>query len=86
MLLDVHDAYEDARAGGDTLEEAARKQRLTPVVIESVDRTAQTPEGEILRDLPQSQELSCSSFQYGDRCRVGADQYWRRRLLVVRSP
>ena len=62
VLLDVHDAYEDARAGGDTLEEAARKQRLTPVVIESVDRTAQTPEGEILRDLPQSQELLAQAF------------------------
>ena len=63
ILLDVHDAYEDARAGGDTLEEAARKQRLTPVVIEAVDRTAQTPDGEILRDLPESRDLLAQAFE-----------------------
>ncbi len=62
ILLDVHDAYEDARAGGDTLEEAARKQRLTPVIVNAVDRTAQTPEGEILRDLPESQQLLAQVF------------------------
>ncbi len=62
VLLDVHDAYEDARAGGDTLEEAAGKQRLTPVVVEAVDRTAQTPDGEILRNLPESQQLLAEVF------------------------
>ena len=62
VLLDVHDAYEDARAGGGTLEEAARKQRLTPVIVEAVDRTAQTPDGEILRDLPESQQLLAEVF------------------------
>lgn len=62
ILLDVHDAYEDARAGGDTLQEAARKQRMTPVVIDAVDRAARTPDGEILRDLPQSQTLLAQAF------------------------
>lgn len=62
ILLDVHDAYEDARAGGDTLQEAARKQRMTPVVIDAVDRAARTPDGEILRDLPESQTLLAQAF------------------------
>ena len=62
VLFDVHDAYEDARAGGETLQEAARKQRMTPVTIEAVDSTAQTPEGEILRDLPESRELLANAF------------------------
>jgi peptidyl-prolyl cis-trans isomerase D len=31
VLLDVHDAYEDARASGMTLPEAATQQKLTPV-------------------------------------------------------
>lgn len=62
ILLDVHDAYEDARAGGDTLQEAARKQKMTPVVIDAVDRAARTPDGEILRDLPESQTLLAQAF------------------------
>src|SRR5690606_18817746 len=41
MLLDVHDAYEDARAGGMTLVEAATQQKLTPVTLEAIDRSGQ---------------------------------------------
>ncbi len=62
ILLDVHDAYEDSRAGGDSLLEAARKQKLTPVTINAVDRSARTPSGEILRDLPESQSLLAEAF------------------------
>ncbi|MEM6461618.1 MAG: SurA N-terminal domain-containing protein [Pseudomonadota bacterium] len=62
ILWDVHDAYEDGRAGGDTLREAAEKQRLSPVLVESVDRTGQTPDGQILRDLPESRQLLESAF------------------------
>ncbi|MCP4318048.1 MAG: peptidylprolyl isomerase [Hyphomicrobiales bacterium] len=62
ILLDVHDAYEDARAGGETLQEAAKKQKLSPVIIEAVDRTAQTPDGDILRDLPESRQLLANAF------------------------
>lgn len=62
ILLDVHDAYEDARAAGATLEEAARNQRLTPVVIEAVDRTARTPDGTILTELPESRTLLARVF------------------------
>ena len=62
ILFDVHDAYEDARAGGETLEEAARKQRLTPVIVEAVDRSARTPDGTILRTLPESQDLLAQAF------------------------
>ncbi|MDF1779138.1 MAG: SurA N-terminal domain-containing protein [Rhizobiaceae bacterium] len=62
ILLDVHDAYEDSRAGGETLREAARKQKLTPVTIDAVDRSARTPDGEVLRDLPQSQALLAQAF------------------------
>ena len=62
FLLDVHDAYEDARAGGDTLEEAARKQKLTPVVIDAVDRSARTRDGEVLSDLPESRTLLAQAF------------------------
>ncbi|MCR9134642.1 MAG: SurA N-terminal domain-containing protein [Alphaproteobacteria bacterium] len=62
ILLDVHDAYEDSRAGGDTLQEAATKQKMTPVIIDAVDRAARTPNGDILTDLPESQTLLAQAF------------------------
>src|SRR5690606_30691110 len=62
VLLDVHDAYEDARAGGDSMAEAAAKQRLRVVTVEAVDRGGRTPEGTILTDLPQSSELLREAF------------------------
>jgi peptidyl-prolyl cis-trans isomerase D len=52
-LFDVFNAYEDARAGGLSVQDAAREQQLTPVVIEAVDRSGRTPEGDVLSDLPQ---------------------------------
>ncbi|WP_394689429.1 SurA N-terminal domain-containing protein [Hoeflea sp.] len=63
ILLDVHDAYEDARAGGMTLVEAATQQKLTPVTIEAVDRSGQAPDGTVLSDLPQSQQLLREVFE-----------------------
>lgn len=63
ILLDVHDAYEDARAGGDTMAEAAAKQRLKLVTVDAVDRNGRTPEGTILTDLPQSSELLREAFE-----------------------
>ncbi len=62
VLLDVHDAYEDARAGGDTMAEAAAKQRLKVVTVDAVDRNGRTPEGTILTDLPLSSELLRDAF------------------------
>ena len=63
ILLDVHDTYEDARAGGDSMAEAAAKQRLSVVTVEAVDRGGRTPEGTTLTDLPQSSELLREAFE-----------------------
>ncbi|WP_417418503.1 SurA N-terminal domain-containing protein [Hoeflea sp.] len=63
VLLDVHDAYEDARASGMTLEEAAAQQKLTTVTLDAVDRSGQTPDGTIVRDLPESQTLLREAFE-----------------------
>jgi peptidyl-prolyl cis-trans isomerase D len=63
VLLDVHDAYEDARASGMTLPEAAAQQKLTPVTIEAIDRSGQTPEGTVVRDIPESQALLRDAFE-----------------------
>jgi peptidyl-prolyl cis-trans isomerase D len=63
VLLDVHDAYEDARASGMTLEEAAAQQKLTPVTIDAIDRSGRTPDETIVRDIPESQALLRDAFE-----------------------
>jgi peptidyl-prolyl cis-trans isomerase D len=62
ILLDAHDAYEDARAGGATLGEAAAKLNLKVVTIDAIDRQAMRPDGTIVDDLPESQELLKQAF------------------------
>ena len=62
ILLDTHDSYEDSRAAGDTFEEAAAKLKLKVVTVEAVDRTGQTPDGNIVKDLPQSAALIKAVF------------------------
>lgn len=63
VLLDVHDSYEDARAGGSSLMEAAQKLNLKVVTVDAIDRSAQRPDGSIVNDIPQSAELLAAAFE-----------------------
>jgi peptidyl-prolyl cis-trans isomerase D len=63
ILLDAHDSYEDARAGGATLAEAAAKLNLKVVTVDAVDRQALRPDGKIVDDLPESPELLKQAFE-----------------------
>lgn len=63
ILLDVHDNYEDARASGSSLREAAQKLNLKVVTIDAIDRTAQTPDGKVIDDIPQSAALLAAAFE-----------------------
>ncbi|PBB21701.1 peptidylprolyl isomerase [Mesorhizobium sp. WSM4313] len=62
ILLDVHDSYEDTRASGASLAQAAEKLKLKVVTIDAIDRTGQRPDGTIVNDLPESVELIKSVF------------------------
>ncbi len=62
VLLDVHDSYEDARAGGDSLQEAATKLRLKVRTVEAIDSSGNGPDGAPIADLPASTELVRSAF------------------------
>ena len=62
ILLDVHDSYEDARAAGSSLVDAAAKLKLKVVTIDAIDRTGQRPDDTIVKDLPESAELIKSVF------------------------
>lgn len=63
ILLDVHDDYEDARAAGDTLGEAAAKLNLDLVTVDAVDRSARRPDGSVINDLPMSKDLLREAFE-----------------------
>ncbi|WP_274423926.1 SurA N-terminal domain-containing protein [Chelativorans sp. YIM 93263] len=63
VLLDTYDAYEDARAGGASMQEAANQQGLTMETVEAVDRSGRRPDGTVISDLPESQELLNQAFE-----------------------
>ncbi|MDX8477741.1 SurA N-terminal domain-containing protein [Mesorhizobium sp. VK24D] len=62
VLLDVHDSYEDTRASGASLAQAADKLKLKVVTIDAIDRTGQRPDGTVVNDLPQSADLIKAVF------------------------
>ncbi|MEP2978743.1 MAG: peptidylprolyl isomerase, partial [Lentilitoribacter sp.] len=62
-LLDVHDAYEDDRASGMTLKEAADKQGLAVTTIEMIDANGLDNDGVTIEDIPQSGQLIAQAFE-----------------------
>lgn len=63
QIFNVHDGLEDSLAGGMTLQEAAKLQKLDLVTIEAVDRTGRDTSGEVLKDIPQSRDLLQGAFE-----------------------
>ncbi|MBL8584189.1 MAG: SurA N-terminal domain-containing protein [Rhizobiaceae bacterium] len=63
VLMDVHDSYEDARAGGESMREAAERLKLKVVTIDAVDRAGQQPDGTVVTGLPQSADLIRGAFE-----------------------
>ena len=63
VLLDIHDAYEDARAGGSTMEEAAQSQKLTVQTIDAVDADGFAPSGDKVETVPEQDEMIESAFE-----------------------
>jgi peptidyl-prolyl cis-trans isomerase D len=63
ILLETHDSYEDARAGGETMKEAADKLKLKMVTVDAIDRAGQRPDGTVVNTLPQSRELLQAAFE-----------------------
>lgn len=62
VLTDVHDSYEDARAGGETMQEAAAKLKLKVETVDAIDRAGQRPDGSVVGDLPASAALIQAVF------------------------
>ncbi|MDI6026075.1 SurA N-terminal domain-containing protein [Corticibacterium sp. UT-5YL-CI-8] len=62
VLLDVHDSYEDARAGGESMQEAAEKLKLKITTIDAIDRNALDAAGNVINTLPSSRDLIQAVF------------------------
>ncbi|MBZ9854651.1 SurA N-terminal domain-containing protein [Mesorhizobium sp. CA13] len=63
ILLDVHDNYEDSRAAGSSLADAAAKLKLKVVTVDAIDRSGLRPDGSIVKDLPESPALIKAAFE-----------------------
>lgn len=62
-LLSVRDSFEDARASGATLREAAGRLKLKVDTVDAIDRSGQRPDGTVVTDLPASQALIAGAFE-----------------------
>ncbi len=79
-VLNVHDAYEDARAGGSTLAEAADKLKLKVTTVDAISHAAQRPDDSVVDDLPSSSALLNAAFESevgveNDAVSVGPEGY-----------
>lgn len=62
-VLNVHDRYEDLRAGGSTLADAAKELNLKPVVLAAVDAGGLDQTGTEIKDIPGSPTLLGEAFK-----------------------
>jgi peptidyl-prolyl cis-trans isomerase D len=69
-VQDIHDQIEDARAGGATLEEAAKKLNLSIVSLD-VDRSGRDSSGKLVATIPAAGNVINAAFS----SEVGADTY-----------
>ena len=58
----LRDKFEDERAAGSTLAEAAKKLGFTSRTIEAVDRSGRGPDGKPIPDLPKSPDVVAAAF------------------------
>jgi peptidyl-prolyl cis-trans isomerase D len=69
-VQDIHDQIEEARAGGATLEEAAKKLNLNIVTLD-VDRSGRDPSGKLAANIPAAGNVINAAFSSD----VGVDTY-----------
>ncbi|MEN9895290.1 MAG: hypothetical protein RIR97_1142, partial [Pseudomonadota bacterium] len=62
-VLNVHDRYEDARASGSTMEEAAKQLKLTVATLEAVDSQGLDMKGNAIKDVPESAKMFQEAFK-----------------------
>jgi peptidyl-prolyl cis-trans isomerase D len=61
-VTNVQEKVEDERLGGATLADAARKFKLSPNIIEAIDRNGKDAQGNPVPDLPQNVDVLAAAF------------------------
>ncbi|MEE9375383.1 MAG: SurA N-terminal domain-containing protein [Rhizobiaceae bacterium] len=61
-IVTMQEKIEDMRAGGANIAEIAIKLGIKSRLVEAIDRTARTPKGAIINDLPASKKLIAQAF------------------------
>jgi len=62
-VLNVHDRYEDARAAGSTMEEAAKQLKLTVATVDAIDSAGLDMKGNPVKDIPVSAKVISEAFK-----------------------
>lgn len=62
-IQNVYNAFEDARASGDALDEAARKQQLKAVTLEAVDAAGRGQDENEIEGIPEARKLLAEVFK-----------------------
>ncbi|RKF08218.1 peptidylprolyl isomerase [Oceaniradius stylonematis] len=62
VLLDIHDGYEDARAGGSSMAEAAATQRIAMETLPAIDANGNGEDGQPVEGIPEAGALLQASF------------------------
>ncbi|MGI9413584.1 MAG: SurA N-terminal domain-containing protein [Hyphomicrobiales bacterium] len=62
-ILNLHDAVEDARAGGANLVEIGQKFDLPVIQVDAIDRSGNGPDGKPVADIPASTAVLSTSFE-----------------------
>ena len=79
-IFNTHDRLEDERAAGETLMQAAQNVGLQAQTIDAIDRTGRDPQGNIIKDLPESAKLIAEAFDSSegvetDPISIGSDGF-----------
>lgn len=62
-ILNLHDAVEDARAGGASLSEIGQKFDLPVIQVDAVDRSGNGPDSKPVADIPASTTVLSTAFE-----------------------
>ena len=62
-ILNLHDAVEDARAGGASLSEIGQKFDLPVIQVDAVDRSGNGPDGKPVTDIPTPTTVLSTAFE-----------------------
>lgn len=87
---DIRNKVEDERGGGANVAEAAKKLGLDALIIEAVDRSGRTPDGQLVKGLPSGVDVLTPAFASGvgvetDPINFAGGELWFDVLSVTPS-